>query len=235
MWREGSAAAGAATVAVLEAALARMAALGAHLVDPVDLPGADKIPEPELTALLTEFKHDLNAYLAALPGEHPATLAELIAFNRAPGRVLARFGQELFEQAEATSGDLADPDYLAVRGEVASRARQALDGPLAAHRLDAIVTLTANPAWLTDYLLGDHDVFHTSGPAAVAGYPAISVPAGGISGLPVGLSFIGPAWSEPGLIAIAYAFEQAAGPRLAPAMRGTCLPPAAADAAGSGR
>ncbi len=236
VWREGCAAAGAATAAVLEAALARMAALGAHLVDPVDLPGADKISEPERTALLTEFKHDLNVYLAALPGEHPATLAELIAFNRRHGgRVLARFGQEVFEQAEATSGDVADPDYLAARGEAASRARQALDGPLAAHRLDAIVTLTANPACLTDYLLGDHDVFHTSGPAAVAGYPAISVPAGGTCGLPVGLSLIGPAWSEPGLIAIAYAFEQAAGPRPAPALRGTCLPPAAAGTAGSGR
>ena len=81
------------------------------------------------------------------------------------GAVLARFGQELFEQAEATGGDLADAGYLAAREEAASRAREALDGPLTAHRLDAVVALTANPAWLTDYHLGDHDVFHTSGPA----------------------------------------------------------------------
>ncbi len=177
--------------------------------------------------MLTEFRHDLNAYLAALAGEHPATLAELIAYNRDHGgRVLARFGQELFEQAEANGGDLGDAGYLAAREEATRRAQEALDGPLTAHRLDAIVTLTANPAWLTDYHLGDHDVFHTSGPAAVAGYPAISVPAGGVSGLPVGLSFIGPRWSEPRLIALAYAFEQAAGARLIPALRATCPPPA---------
>jgi amidase len=229
VWREGASAASAATTAVLEAALARLAGLGADVVDPVDLPGADQISEPELTALLTEFKHDLNAYLAALPGEHPGTLAQLIAYNTEhDARVLARFGQELFERAEATSGDLADAGYLAARGEADSRAREALDGPLAAHRLDAIITLTANPAWLTDYHLGDHDVFHTSGPAAVAGYPAITVPAGAVFGLPVGLSFIGPRWSEPRLIALAYAFEQAAGARLTPGLRSTCLPPTAA-------
>jgi amidase len=123
--------------------------------------------------------------------------------------VLAHFGQEIFIQAEATSGDPADPAALAARAEAASRAREALDGPLTSHRLDAIVTLTANPAALTDYVLGDNGVFHTSGPSAVAGYPAISVPAGQVSGLPVGLSFLGPAWSEPALIALAYAFEQA--------------------------
>ena len=228
VWREGSKAAGAATTAVLEAALEQLAGLGADLVDPVDLPGADQIEEPELAAMLAEFRHDLNAYLAALAGEHPATLAELIAYNRDHGeRVLARFGQELFEQAEATGGDLGDAGYLAAREEAARRAREALDGPLTAHQLDAIVALTANQACLTDYHLGDHDVFHTSGPAAVAGFPAISVPAGGVSGLPVGLSFIGPRWSEPRLIALAYAFEQAAGARLIPALRATCPPPGA--------
>jgi amidase len=232
VWRDGSKAAGAATTAVLEAALAQLAGLGADLVDPVDLPGAGQIEEPELAAMLTEFRHDLNAYLAALPGEHPATLAELIRFNRDHGgRVLARFGQELFERAEATGGDLGDAGYLAAREEAASRAREALDGPLTAHRLDAVVALTASPAWLTDYHLGDHDVFHTSGPAAVAGYPAISVPAGAVFGLPVGLSFIGPRWSEPRLIALAYAFEQAAGVRLIPALRATCPPPTAVGGA----
>ena len=236
VWREGSKAAGAATAAVLETALARLAKAGADLVNPVDLPGADQISEPEFAALLTEFKHDLNAYLSALAGEHPATLAELIVFNTKHGeRVLARFGQEVFERAEATGGDLGDADYLAARAEAASRAREALDGPLAAHRLDAIAALTASPAWLTDYHLGDHDVFHTSGPAAVAGYPAISVPAGGAFGLPVGLSFIGPRWSEPRLIALAHAFEQAAGPRLTPALRATCPPPAPAGRAGPQR
>src|SRR6266487_5254534 len=124
VWREGASAASAATTAVLEAALARLAGLGADVVDPVDLPGADQISEPELTALLTEFKHDLNAYLAALPGEHPVTLAQLIAYNTEhDARVLARFGQELFERAEATSGDLTDAGYPAARRESARTAR----------------------------------------------------------------------------------------------------------------
>jgi amidase len=139
---------------------------------------------------------------------------------RYAGTVLARFGQELFERAEATTGDLAEPGYQAARAEASRRARETLDGPLAAHRLDAIVTVTANPAWLTDYVLGDHDIFHTSGPSAVAGYPTVCVMAGNVSGLPVGLSFLGPAWSEPALIALAYAFEQAAPARLVPALDG---------------
>ncbi len=232
VWRDGLQAAGAATTAVLEAALARLADQGAHLVDPVELPGADQIPEPEFAALVHEFKHDLNDYLAAVQGDHPASLADLITFNRRHGAsVLAHFGQELFEQADATSGDLSDTGYLESRQEAAQRAREALDSPLAAHRLDAIVTLTANPAWLTDYHLGDHDVFHTSAPAAVAGYPAISVPAGSVFGLPVGVTFIGPAWSEPRLIALAYAFEQAAAARLTPSLQPTCPPPAAVGAA----
>jgi amidase len=236
VWRDGIQAAGPATTAVLEAALAVLAGLGARLVDPVVLPGADRISEPEFAALTHEFKHDLNAYLAALPGDHPGTLAELIAFNRHHGsKVLAHFGQELFEQAEATSGDLSDAGYLANRADASALARQALDGPLAADRLDAIVTLTANPAWLTDYHLGDHDVFHTSGPAAVAGYPAICVPAGGVFGLPVGISFIGPAWSEPRLIALAFAFEQAAGGRLTPTLQPTCPPPVLGGWPGSQR
>ncbi len=229
VWRGGFASAGTATTALAEAALAVLAAHGATLVDPVELPGAADISEPELSALLTEFRHDLNAYLTALPGEHPATLAELIEYNqRHAATVLARFGQELFERAEATGGDLADPGYRGARAEASRLARAALDQPLGGHRLDAIVTLTASPAWLTDYILGDHDVFHTSGPAAVAGYPAISVPAGGVYGLPVGLTFIGPPWSEPRLIALAYAFEQAADARLRPALAATCPPPTAA-------
>jgi amidase len=176
----------------------------------VALPDADKIGEPEIAALLHEFRHYLNAYLGALPGNHPRSLDELISYNRDNGStVLTVFGQELFEQAEATSGDLADEAYLAARGEAYRLATAALDGALHSHRLAAVVALSSSPAWLTDHVLGDHHVFGTSGPAAVAGYPAISVPAGFVSGLPVGVSFIGPAWSEPRLLALAYAFEQA--------------------------
>ncbi len=217
IWRDGSAPAGATTAAVLDTAVARLRELGAEVTDPVRLPAADKIGDPELAAFFHEFKHDLNAYLGALPGDHPGTLAELITFNAANAdRVLRHFGQEAFEHAEATSGDLTDAEYVSARGEAGRLARTALDQPLIEHRLDAVVALTANPAWLTDYVLGDHDVFHTSSPAAVAGYPAITLPFGQISGLPVGITFMGPRWSEPRLIALAYALEQAR-PPLAPA------------------
>src|SRR5262249_6867347 len=221
VWREPVKDAGARTTVVLDQALAVLREGGAELVDPVELPGAADATEPEFAALTHEFKHDLNAYLAGLRGTHPADLAELIKFNlKNADTVLAHFGQELFERAEATTGDPAEPGYRAARAEASQRAREALDGPLAAHRLDAIVTLPANPAWLTDYVLGDHDHFHTSGPSAVAGYPAVSVMAGNVAGLPVGLSFLGPAWSEPSLIALAYAFEQRAPARLIPDLRG---------------
>jgi amidase len=222
VWRDGCGAAGQATRAVLDRALGVLRAAGATVIDPVDLPGVAGIAEPEFTALLHEFKRDVNQYLGDLPGRHPGSLAELIDFNihYAP-TVLAHFGQETLVQAEATSGDAADPVAAAARAEAGRRARAALDGPLATHGLNAIVSLTANPAGLTDYLLGDHGVFHTSGPAAVASYPAISVPAGQVSGLPVGLSFAGPAWSEPRLIALAYSFEQAAGALCWPSLRGT--------------
>jgi amidase len=213
VWRDACREAGQAIQAVLDAAVAALRNAGATVLDPVELPGVAGLEEPELAALLHEFKRDLNQYLRGLPGRRPRSLAELIDYNVQNARtVLAHFGQELFEQAEATSGDPADPVALAARAEAGAQARAALDSPLSEHRLDAIVTLTANPAWLTDYVLGDHDVFHTSGPSAVAGYPAVSVPAGHVRGLPVGLSFLGPAWSEPRLIALAHAFEHARPP-----------------------
>jgi len=208
VWRAGSAEAGAATIAVLEAALAVVRGHGAVVVDPVELAGADKMGEPELAALTHEFKHDINAYLAGLGGEHPADLAGLIAFNAGnAGRVLDHFGQELFETAEATSGDLGDAGYLEARSAANRIARDGLDGAVAAHQLDAVITLTGHPAWLIDHVLGDYHSWGTSGPAAVSGYPSITVPAGQVSGLPVGLSFIGPAWSEPRLIELAHAFD----------------------------
>ena len=211
VWRDGSAAAGATTAAVLDSAVARLRERGAFVIDPVELPGADTIGQPEGAALLHEFRHSIGAYLAALPGNPPRSLAELIGFNqRNADLVLARFGQEVFEQAEAAAGGRTDPGYLALRADAARLARVAVETPLVTHRLDAIVALTACPAWLTDYVLGDHDVFHTSGPAAVGGYPAVSVPFGYVWGLPVGISFMGPRWSESRLIALAYAFEQAA-------------------------
>jgi amidase len=233
VWRDGCPQAGDTIMAVLDAALDVLRDLGATVLDPVELPGAAEISDPEWVSLLHEFKREINGYLRAVPGHAPRSLAELIDFNIHNGpSVLAHFGQETFVQAEATSGDPADPAALAARAEAGSRAREALDGPLIAHRLDAIVTLTANPASLTDYVLGDNDVFHTSGPSAVAGYPAITVPAGQVSGLPVGLSFLGPAWSEPALIALAYAFEQASQALSWPSLQATVQTPGADHRAG---
>jgi amidase len=210
VWRAGCGTAGAAIAAVLDQAVARLREQGAQVIDPVELPDTQKIRMPEYGALLPEFKHDLEAYLAGLPGAQHRTLADLISFNeRNADQVLARFGHEVFEKAMAVSGDLTDPGYRALRAEATRLARAAIETPLVTYRLDAIFALTASPAWLTDYTLGDHDVFHTSGPAAVGGFPAVSLPFGYVWGLPVGVSFMGPRWSEPRLIALAHAFEQA--------------------------
>jgi amidase len=209
VWREGSAQATAATAALLEDAIDVLRAHGAEIIDPVELADADKISEPEFQALRHEFKDDLNAYLTALDGDHPRSLAELIEFNTAHAdRVLRHFGQQIFEQAEATGGR-SDEQWQAARQQAKGLATSGLDAALAGHRLDAVLALTGNPAWLTDYVLGDHYSVGTSSPAAVSGYPAITVPAGTVGGLPVGISLIGPAWSEPRLIALAYSFEQA--------------------------
>jgi amidase len=231
IWRAGSAAAGAATAAVLDEAVTMLRALGAIVTDPVLLPEAEKISAPEFGALCYEFKYGINAYLAYIAefgfgGVLPRTLAELIDFNkRNADLVLSRFGQEVFEQAEATSGDLADPDYLSLRRDATRLARTAVTTPLAGYGLEAIVALTASPACLTDYVLGDHDVFHTSGPAAVAGCPSVTVPFGYVSGLPVGVSFFGSRYTDPRLIALAYAFEQAGHPRQLPTLPASVTEP----------
>ena len=234
IWRAGSAAAGTATRAVLDSVATRLRGLGAVLTDPVDLPDADKIGEPEWGAMTHEFKYGINAYLRYLSERAgagdgvPGSLAELIEFNQRNSRmVLARFGQEIFEEAAATSGDLADPGYLEMRGAATRIAVSALEAPFRLHDLDAVVALTGTPAWLTDYVLGDHYIFGTAAPAAVAGWPSVTVPAGYVAGLPVGVSLIGPRWSEPRLIALAYALEQATGARRAPGLtRGVATGPA---------
>ena len=219
-----SAAADAVTEALLDQAVGCLTSLGAVVIDPVELPDIDKVTEPEFDALNFEFKHGMNAYLKYLSAfvgdcdlELPGSLAELIEFNeRNAARVLARFGQEIFQAAQATTGDLADPVYLELRGAASILARTAVETPVVEHQLDAIFSLTANPAWLTDYVLGDHSVFGTSRPGAVSGSPTISIPFGYVAGLPVGVSFLGPRWSEPRLLALAYAFEQATKSRRAP-------------------
>lgn len=198
-------------------ALTRLRELGATIVDPADLPGIDDLGDTEFAALTCEFKHDINLYLARTPGEHPRSLAELIAFNKAnAAKEMPFFGQELLEQSQATSGDLADPACAEPRRQATGQARRALDGTLAKHRLDAIVAPSGAPAWRTDFVYGDHESLITYTPAAVAGYPDITVPAGQAFGLPVGVSFMGARWAEPKLLALAYAFEQATHARKAP-------------------
>ena len=225
VWRGASTRADAVTRTLLDTAVCKLRSLGAKVTDPVDLPDVEKITVPEFDALYYEFKYGINAYLKYLAtldsrtADIPGSLAGLIEFNeRHAAWVLCRFGQEIFHAAEATTGNLADPDYLELRGVATRLAVASLEAPTAEHKLDAIISLTANPAWLTDYILGDHSVFGASRPAAVSGWPAISVPFGHVRGLPVGVSLVGPRWSEPRLLAMAYAFEQANGARRLPTL-----------------
>jgi amidase len=220
VWRT-AAAGNAEVLALLDRSIAVLRARGATVVDNVDLPGIDAAFSAEFPALLVEFKHDINAYLAATPGRHPADLAGLIAFNQKYADIELRyFGQELFEAAQQTTGDLTDPAYRRLRQTATSAARDAIDGAVAAGRLDAILAPTNGPAWVTDLDNGDDltGFVGSSGPAAISGYPNLTVPAGFSRGvLPLGVSFFGPRWSEPTLIALGYAFEQATKARRAPA------------------
>jgi len=184
--------------------------LGATVV-PAELPYLDQIGGPEFAALLVEFKHDINAYLAARPGPHPRDLAGLIAFNRRLAEVELRyFGQEIFEQAQATSGDLTDPAYREQRRTATSLARRSIDETIARLDLDAIVAPTNGPAWLTRLPGGDtfDEFVSSSTPPAVSGYPAITVPAGFAGEFPIGVSFIGGRYQEAKLLPLAYAFER---------------------------
>jgi amidase len=209
VWRKGTFGPSPETDAIMEKTISRLRALGATVVDPTDIP-IDAASDPENTALLFEFKHDIGAYLQAhtAPG-YPKTLQDLIDFNNAhSARELKYFGQELFLQAPATDG-LSDPAYIKARQEATSIAQHAIDDTMASYHLDAIIAPTNSPAWTTDLVNGDHFLVSSSSPSAVSGYASITVPAGYSFGLPVGVSFIGGRWSEPSLIGLAYAWEQA--------------------------
>jgi amidase len=199
-------------------AIADMKTAGAVIVDPANIPTASKMDACENEVLLYEFKADLNKYLKALgPGAPVHSLAELIAFDeREREREMPYFGQELFVNAQK-KGPLTTPAYRTALAKCRSLARaQGIDFVLRAHHLDAIVAPTGSPAWTTDLVNGDHFTGASSTPAAVAGYASITVPAGQAFGLPVGMSFIGGAWSEPTLIALAYSYEQATHHRAPP-------------------
>jgi amidase len=210
--------------AIMETALSAMKAAGAVLVDPVDLGTGSDYEESELAVLLYELKADLNAYLAATPRAPVRTLADVIRFNEQHKDVeMPYFGQELFLQAQEKGG-LDSAEYRkALEKDLRLSRAEGLDAALAKNKLDAIVAPTGGPAWLTDLVNGDHFTgVSSSTPPAVAGYPAITVPAGFIFGLPIGLTFMGAAWTEPTLIKLAYAYEQQtrhrAAPRLLPSV-----------------
>ncbi len=199
-------------------ALAALKSEGAVLVDPADIPNLGKYDDAELQVMLYEFKDGLEKYLEALGPDAPhRTLADLIRWNEDNReREMPYFGQELFEQA-VKKGRLTAPEYRAALALCRRLSRaEGLDAVLQKHRLDAVLAPTGGPAWVTDLVNGDHFTGGSSSPCAVAGYPAITVPAGFVFGLPVGLTFMGPAWSEGRLLRLAFAFERATKARKPP-------------------
>jgi amidase len=205
-------------VALAEEAIGVMKDRGATIVDPADIPKLGDLDKPEFEVLLYEFKADLNAYLAARGVGGPAgTLEDLIKYNEDHRAVeMPYFGQELFTMAEE-KGPLTSPDYLEALASSKRLSRdEGIDALMREHKLDAIIAPTGGPSWPIDVVNGDHFTGGSSSPAAVSGYPNITVPLGYVFGLPVGMSFFAGAYAEPALIKIAYAFEQATHARHAP-------------------
>ena len=196
--------------ALMEEALAAIAEAGATLVDPAELPYRGEYDDAEWTVLKYEFKADVERYLTTRPETGMRTLADLIAFNEAHrDREMPWFGQEIFEQC-VELGPLTEPEYREALATCRRLSRdEGLDRVIAGHRLDALVAPTGGPAWLTDWVNGDSYGGGYSTASAVAGYPHVTLPAGFVSGLPIGVSLFGGAWSEPALLGFAYAFEQA--------------------------
>ena len=203
---------------VMEEALDTMKKQGAILIDPAPIETAGKFSDSEFLVLLYELKADLNAYLARLGPNAPVkTLQDVIDFNeKNREKEMPYFGQDTFLKAQE-KGPLTTQEYLDALAKNHQLARkEGIDATMDKNNLDALIGPTGGPAWLTDHINGDSFGGGSSGTAAVAGYPNITVPAGFIDGLPVGISFFGRAWSEPVLIRVAYAFEQAAKIRKAP-------------------
>jgi amidase len=190
---------------------------GAVLVDPADMKTTGQYDESELEVLLFEFKTDITRYLLTRPGVRCRSLSDLISFNEENReREMQWFGQDLFLKSEA-KGSLASGAYRkALRRNHRLSREKGIDDVLTRHRLHALVAPTGGPAWVTDLLNGDHPVGGFSTAAAVAGYPHITVPAGFAHGLPVGISFFSGAWTEPTLLRLAFAFEQATKARRPP-------------------
>ena len=202
---------------LMENLIAEMKRQGAVIVDPADLDSHGKFNDSELTVLLYELKADLNAYLAGRSDAAVRSLKDIIAFNeRHKDAEMPYFGQDLFLKAEE-KGPLSSKEYVdALEANHRLARKEGIDGVMDRFELNAIMAPSGAPAFLTDLIDGDADSHESSNAAAVAGYPNITVPAGFVSGLPVGVSFFGRAWSEPALLKIAYGFEQATKVRRAP-------------------
>jgi amidase len=203
---------------LMEGSLSVLKSQGAVLVDPVEIETLGKFDESEFTVFLYELKTNLNKYLERLGPSAPVkNLREVIAFNeKNRDKEMPFFGQDIFVHSEA-KGPLLEKEYVdaLAKNRLLARA-EGIDAVMDKHKLDALVAPTGSPAWPTDLVNGDHSGGGSSNAAAVAGYPNINVPAGNLWGLPVGLSFFGRAWSEPTLIRLAYAFEQATKARITP-------------------
>jgi amidase len=202
-----------------QAALARLRAAGAVLV-PLEMPDTTKIEADEAVVLKTELKTGLAAYLRDAPTAVTArSLADLIAFNTATPAEMSLFGQDLFEQSQATRG-LDDPAYLAARQDsVRLSGAEGIDRLLRQNRLQALIAPTTGPAWLVDMVYGDNGAPAVSTLPAVAGYPHLTVPMGMVQGLPVGLSFIGTRWTDARLLALGAAWQALAPAAVAPRLR----------------
>lgn len=199
------------TTKLLDECLELMKELGAEIIDPANIETAEKVREPEQIVEQYEFKNDLKNYLDRLGPKAPVhTLADVIAFNeKNKDRVMPYFGQERMLEAE-NRGPLTDEVYLKARQEKWRLSRaEGIDSVRQKYKLDAIVAVTGGMLWTIDPVNGDHRTGGSSTPAAAAGYPSITIPAGYIFGLPVGISFMAGAYQEPQIIKFAYAFEQA--------------------------
>jgi amidase len=204
--------------ALMATAIDDIKRLGAVVVDPTEIPTNGKYDDTELEVLLYEFKADLNKYLASLGPKAPVkTMADIIAFNeKNKDREMPYFAQELMVRSQA-KGPLTEKKYLDALAKNHRMSRtEGIDAVMIKHKLDAIITVTGGPAWVTDVINGDHYTGGYSTASAVAGYPHITVPVGFAFGLPCGMSILGRAWSEPKLISIADAFEEASKHRRAP-------------------
>jgi amidase len=202
---------------VFQQAVEEMRNQGAEIIDELAFEHNKKWGSPSYGVLLYEFKADLNKYIMEHPKIEARKLQDIIEFNKKNAeREMPWFDQEIFELA-AEKGDLTSEEYLkALADSKRFAGKEGIDAVMEEHNLDAIIAQTNGPAWTIDWINGDHFSGGSSSPAAISGYPNITVPMGFVHGLPLGISFFGKAWSEPKLLEIAFAYEQATKHRKAP-------------------